>query len=287
MTLAREDVAQASVVVEEGQTAPLLSLRGIKKIFGEGEAEVRALDGVDLDIERGEFVAILGASGSGKSTMMNILGCLDTPTEGVYRIEGVGVESLPDDVLAALRNAKFGFVFQGYNLLARTAAIENVELPLVYAGMAPSERRRRAREALASVGLAGREDARPNQLSGGQQQRVAIARALVQRPEVLLADEPTGNLDSRTGVEIMELLGRLQSELDLTILMVTHDAGVADYARRHVVFRDGRILRDERRLSRPEREHVDAAGADPAKPTTSTPVVMEPPSSARVKGAQT
>jgi putative ABC transport system ATP-binding protein len=291
MTLASEDVAQASVVVEEGQAAPLLSLRGIKKIFGEGEAEVRALDGVDLDIERGEFVAILGASGSGKSTMMNILGCLDTPTEGIYRIEGVGVESLPEDVLAALRNAKFGFVFQGYNLLARTAAIENVELPLVYAGMAPSERRRRAREALASVGLAGREDARPNQLSGGQQQRVAIARALVQRPEVLLADEPTGNLDSRTGAEIMELLGRLQRELDLTILMVTHDAGVADYARRHVVFRDGRIMRDERRLSRTERERVDAAGADGtsadgAAPSHSAVVVTEPPPSAVAAGAR-
>ncbi len=228
----------------------LLSMRGIRKIYGQGEAEVRALDGVDLDVDEGEFVAILGTSGSGKSTAMNILGCLDVPTSGSYAIEGVAVESLDDDVLAALRNQRFGFVFQGFNLRKRTAAVENVELPLVYAGVDRVERHARAFEALASVGLEGREWSRPNQLSGGQQQRVAIARALVNRPEVVLADEPTGNLDSRTSAEIMDLLTRLHRELALTILMVTHDTDVADYAPRHVVFRDGKIIRDEVRHDR-------------------------------------
>ncbi len=224
--------------------SPLLSLRGVSKIFGAGDAAFVALRDVDLDIHAGEFVAILGASGSGKSTCMNILGCLDTPTSGRYCIEGTAVDDLPDDVLARLRNERFGFVFQGFNLLPRTSAQENVELPLVYAGVAVRERQRRAREVLAAVGLAGRERAAPNQLSGGQQQRVAIARALVNRPYIVLADEPTGNLDSRTGAEIMELLVRLNRDQGLTIVMVTHDRDIAAYASRHVVFRDGVVASD-------------------------------------------
>jgi putative ABC transport system ATP-binding protein len=226
---------------------PLLSLRGVTKVFGAGEATFVALREVNLDIHAGEFVAILGASGSGKSTCMNILGCLDTPSSGQYAIEGTSVGDLPDDVLARLRNERFGFVFQGFNLLPRTSARENVELPLVYAGVPARERTIRACETLASVGLAGREHAPPNQLSGGQQQRVAIARALVNRPYILLADEPTGNLDSRTGAEIIELLVRLNHELGLTIVMVTHDRDIAAHARRHVVFRDGMIASDETR----------------------------------------
>ena len=227
--------------------APLLSLRGVTKVFGAGEAAFAALKGIDLDIFPGEFVAILGASGSGKSTCMNILGCLDTPTSGRYQIEGVEVGSLSEDVLARLRNERFGFVFQGFNLLRRTSAQENVELPLIYAGVSRQGRDLRAREALASVGLAGRERALPNELSGGQQQRVAIARALVNRPAVLLADEPTGNLDSRTGREIMALITQLNRELGLTIVMVTHDRDIAAHAARHVVFHDGEISSDGRR----------------------------------------
>jgi putative ABC transport system ATP-binding protein len=221
----------------------LLSFRGVHRVYGEGEAEVRALDGVDLDIGPGEFVAITGASGSGKSTAVSILGCLDLPTSGEYRIEGTPVQDLSADVLAALRNAKFGFVFQSYNLLARTSAVENVCLPLIYAGVGRAERTERARAALAQVGLAGREEARPNQLSGGQQQRVAIARALINRPEVIIADEPTGNLDSRTGAEIMELLLDLNRSQGITVVMVTHDPVSAARARRQVVFKDGRIER--------------------------------------------
>ncbi len=225
---------------------PLLSLRGVTKIYGEGDAAVRALDGVDLDIEAGEFVAITGASGSGKSTVMSILGCLDVATEGEYRIEDISVETLVPDVLAALRNARFGFVFQQFNLLARTSALENVAMPLVYAGVSARERDARARAALAEVGLAGRERARTNELSGGQQQRVAIARAIVNAPEIVLADEPTGNLDSKMGGEIMQILTRLNHEHGITVLMVTHDATCAAYAERQVVFRDGRILEDSR-----------------------------------------
>ena len=225
---------------------PLLALRGVSKRFGTGDAAFVALRDVDLDIRAGEFVAILGASGSGKSTCMNILGCLDTPSAGHYLIEGTAVEDLPDDVLARLRNERFGFVFQGLNLLPRTSAQENVELPLMYAGVPARERQQRAREVLAAVGLAGRERAAPNQLSGGQQQRVAIARALVNRPRIVLADEPTGNLDSRTGAEIIELLVRLNHDEGLTIVMVTHDRDIAAHAARHVVFRDGVIASDGR-----------------------------------------
>ena len=226
--------------------SPLLSLRGVTKVFGEGDAAVHALRGIDLDIDAGEFVAIMGTSGSGKSTAMNILGCLDVPTAGEYRVEGIAVDRLASDVLAALRNDRFGFVFQGFNLLPRTSAIDNVQLPLLYARVPGRERLRRAERALAEVSLAGRERAHPNQLSGGQQQRVAIARALVNDPEVLLADEPTGNLDSRTSAEIMALLTALNRDRGITIVMVTHDREIADYARRLVSFRDGRIVSDQR-----------------------------------------
>jgi putative ABC transport system ATP-binding protein len=224
----------------------MLSLRAVTKVYGEGPAEVKALRGVDLDVFAGEFVAILGTSGCGKSTAMNILGCLDVPSSGAYRIEGVAVETLSGDVLAVLRNARFGFIFQGFNLLARTSALDNVELPLIYAGVLRRERVLRSREVLAEVGLAGREQATPNQLSGGQQQRVAIARALVNRPAIILADEPTGNLDSTTGREIMELLTRLNGERGITVVMVTHDPNIARYARRYVVFSDGQIVSDDR-----------------------------------------
>ena len=226
------------------EPTPLLSLRGVTKVYGEGPAMVQALRGVDLDVFTGQFVAILGTSGCGKSTAMNILGCLDAPSAGVYRIEGVPVETLDHDVLASLRNARFGFIFQGFNLLPRTSAIDNVELPLIYAGVGRRERIARSREVLAEVGLADRERATPNQLSGGQQQRVAIARALVTRPAIILADEPTGNLDSATGREIMLLLTRLNRERHITVVMVTHDADIAAYATRHVVFSDGRIVAD-------------------------------------------
>ncbi len=237
---------------DETVSAPpprLLSLRAVVKVYGEQDAAVRALDGVDLDVDPGEFVAITGPSGSGKSTVMSIIGCLELPSEGEYLIEDVPVQELAPDVLAALRNARFGFVFQSFNLLPRTSALENVALPLVYAGLSPRERLRRAAAALAQVGLEGREGATPNQLSGGQQQRVAIARAIVNDPEVVLADEPTGNLDSKMGAEIMQLLTRLNHERGITVLMVTHDATCAGYAAREVVFRDGRIVADRHKRS--------------------------------------
>ncbi len=231
-------------MVSRTDHAPLLSLRNIVKVYGEGDAAVRALDGIDLDVEAGEFVAITGASGSGKSTAMSILGCLEVPNEGEYLIEGIAVQGLAPDVLAALRNSRFGFVFQQFNLLTRTSALENVAMPLVYAGLRSREREIRAREALAIVGLAGRERAYTNQLSGGQQQRVAIARAIVNEPDILLADEPTGNLDSKTGAEIMRLIARLNDERGITVLMVTHDPKSAARAHRQVTFSDGRIVSD-------------------------------------------
>ncbi len=231
------------------ETPALLSLRAVTKVYGEGEAAVRALDGVDLSVAAGEFVAITGPSGSGKSTTMSILGCLELPTEGSYLIEGVPVQDLAPDVLAALRNSRFGFVFQLFNLLTRTSALENVALPLVYAGVPARERQRRALEALAAVGLAGREHAHSNQLSGGQQQRVAVARAIVNDPEIILADEPTGNLDSKMGKEIMGLLARLNHERGITVLMVTHDPTSAAYAERQIRFHDGRIVADERKVA--------------------------------------
>ena len=224
--------------------APLLRFNQVRRHYGEGDATVRALDGVDLSIDTSEFVAITGASGSGKSTAVSILGCLDLPTAGEYLIEGHPVQSLSGDVLAALRNAKFGFIFQSYNLLARTSALDNVALPLIYAGIGTLEREARAYAALAAVGLSGREDARPNQLSGGQQQRVAIARALINDPEVILADEPTGNLDSKTSDEIMQLVSSLNQTRGITVIMVTHDPKSASWAKRRIVFRDGLIASD-------------------------------------------
>ncbi|MDP3238106.1 MAG: ABC transporter ATP-binding protein [Myxococcales bacterium] len=224
--------------------APLLRFNQVHRHYGEGDATVRALDGVDLAIDTSEFVAITGASGSGKSTAVSILGCLDLPTAGEYLIEGHPVQSLSGDVLAALRNAKFGFIFQSYNLLARTSALDNVALPLIYAGVGALEREARAYAALAAVGLSGREDARPNQLSGGQQQRVAIARALINDPEVILADEPTGNLDSKTSDEIMQLISSLNQVRGITVIMVTHDPKSASWAKRRIVFRDGLIASD-------------------------------------------
>ena len=224
--------------------APLIAFEKVWKTYGRGEAAVHALAGIDLSIGAGEFVAIMGPSGSGKSTAMNIVGCLDTPTAGRYDFQGVDAGRLDRTRRAILRNLYIGFVFQGYNLLARTTAAENVELPLIYRGVGASERRQRAREALDQVGLTGREDHTPAELSGGQQQRVAIARAIVTRPTLLVADEPTGNLDTARGHEIMELLGGLNRDTGLTVVMVTHEADIAAYAERTIGFLDGRIEYD-------------------------------------------
>ena len=223
---------------------PLIALSGITKTYGQGPAAFQALSGVDLVIDAGEFVAIMGPSGSGKSTAMNILGCLDTPTSGSYRFQGLAVEQLDRKQRALLRRHCLGFVFQGFNLLARTSALENVELPLIYRGAPAAERHAAARAALAQVGLAGREKNTPGELSGGQQQRVAIARAIVTEPTVLLADEPTGNLDTRTSVEIMELISGLNRDRGITVLMVTHEPDMAEFARRVVRFVDGRVESD-------------------------------------------
>jgi len=220
---------------------PLIVLRDVTKVYGHGQAAMHALRGIDLDIRHGAFVAMMGPSGSGKSTCMNILGCLDTPTAGSYRFEGVEVGDLSRNQRALLRRNYIGFVFQGFNLLARTSALENVELPLIYRGIPLAQRHARAREALAAVGLAGWEDHSSAELSGGQQQRVAIARALVTEPAVLLADEPTGNLDTARSLEIMELLTRFNTEQGITIVMVTHEAEMAAFAREVVHFLDGRV----------------------------------------------
>ncbi len=224
--------------------APLIRFDDVWKTYGHGEARVHALAGVDLVIAQGEFVAIMGPSGSGKSTAMNIIGCLDTPTAGTYSFMGLDAGRLDRDRRARLRNLHIGFVFQGYNLLPRTTAAENVELPLIYRGAPAAARRRLALQALAEVGLAGREHHTPAELSGGQQQRVAIARAIVTRPTLLLADEPTGNLDTARSHEIMELLSRLNGEQGLTVVMVTHEADIAAYAQRIVRFLDGRVASD-------------------------------------------
>ena len=231
---------------EEAQAPSLIELRAITKIYGSGAAEVRALDGIDLRIDKGEFVAIMGPSGSGKSSAMNIIGCLDTPTAGSYRFKGIEVGSLTQDQRARLRRHFLGFVFQGFNLLARTSAIENVELPLIYRGMKQKERRQLAMGALEQVGLSDRINHSPGDLSGGQQQRVAIARAIVSNPSVLLADEPTGNVDTKTSIEIMELLTRLNRDQGITIIMVTHEPDMAEYADRLVSFLDGKIQSDVR-----------------------------------------
>jgi putative ABC transport system ATP-binding protein len=224
--------------------APLIELRGVTKTYGNGAAAFRALDGVDLTIGEGEFVAIMGPSGSGKSTAMNILGCLDTLSTGSYRFRDVAVEQLDGNQRTRLRRHFLGFVFQGYNLLGRTTAQENVELPLLYRGESAAERARRAAEALAQVGLAGWEHHTPAELSGGQQQRVAIARAIVTNPAVLLADEPTGNLDTRRSREIMDLIGNLNRERGITVLIVTHEPDMAEYAKRIVHFVDGKVASD-------------------------------------------
>jgi putative ABC transport system ATP-binding protein len=223
----------------------LLELAGVKRVYAMGAEVVRALNGVDLEIQRGEYVAIMGPSGSGKSTLMNLLGCLDTPSEGSYRINGTAVEGLGDVELAALRNKEIGFVFQTFNLLPRTSALENVELPLVYAGVPKKERREKALSALERVSLADRARHQPNELSGGQRQRVAIARALVNEPSILLADEPTGNLDSATSEEIMRLFDELHDQGN-TVILVTHEAEIAAHAKRRIVLRDGRVVTDER-----------------------------------------
>ncbi|WP_245510607.1 ABC transporter ATP-binding protein [Antarcticimicrobium sediminis] len=227
-----------------GAPPAVIELRGITRVYGRGEAEVRALDGIDLTIRAGEFVAIMGPSGSGKSTAMNVIGCLDSPTAGEYLFNGVDVARLDKDQRALIRRHYLGFVFQGYNLLPRTPALENVELPLIYKGVGAAERRARALAALEQVGLANRGHHDPSELSGGQQQRVAIARALAGSPEVLLADEPTGNLDTHRSAEIMELLARLRAETGLTIVMVTHEEDMAAYADRLIWMVDGRIADD-------------------------------------------
>jgi putative ABC transport system ATP-binding protein len=223
----------------------LITLENITRVYATGDVEVRALDGVSLEVEEGEFVAFMGSSGSGKSTLMNILGCLDRPTSGRYVLDGREVSSLDRSQLAEVRNRELGFVFQSFNLLARTSALENVELPLLYQGLGTRERRDRARASLAKVGLKDREGHFPNQLSGGQQQRVAIARALVGRPRVILADEPTGNLDSRTSLEVMALFQELSGQ-GITIALVTHEPDIAEFASRVVVVKDGRVLSDTR-----------------------------------------
>jgi len=259
----------------------VIVLDNVHKTYDLGEVQVHALRGVSLEIRRGEFVAIMGASGSGKSTLMNILGCLDRPTKGRYLLDGTDVSQLTKVELAHIRNRKIGFVFQQFNLLSRTTALENVELPTLYAGIPPEERVTRAKQSLERVGLGERAMHHPSQLSGGQQQRVAIARALVNHPSILLADEPTGNLDSRTSVEIMDILQRLNEDEGLTVVLVTHEPDIAAYSQRAIEFRDGKVRRDVRiekrmiaRLVLPtmkSMEDEDAEGSAESAPETSQP----------------
>ncbi len=239
---AQTSAERASTRTSNG--TPTIRLDSIFKTYDLGEIQVHALRGISLEIFAGEFVAIMGASGSGKSTLMNIVGCLDKPTRGHYFLDGKDVSGLTRHELAKIRSQKIGFVFQQFNLLSRTSALENVELPTIYAGVPPAEREKRGREALERVGLSQRSGHFPSQLSGGQQQRVAIARALVNNPSLLLADEPTGNLDSRTSVEIMDIFQRLNNEQGLTVVIVTHESDIAQYAKRAIEFRDGRIKKD-------------------------------------------
>jgi putative ABC transport system ATP-binding protein len=247
-------------------TSTAIAVRDLAKTYEVGEIKVRALRGVTLDVPYGEFLAVTGPSGSGKSTFMHILGCLDRPTSGEYFLDGRDVSRLSRDELAAVRNRKIGFVFQGFNLLARTSALDNVELPLLYhhGGVGAGERRKRAMAALDAVGLGDRAHHHPNQLSGGQQQRVAIARALVNRPALLLADEPTGNLDSRTSIEVMDIFQRLNAEQGLTILLITHEHDIAEYGTREISFRDGRITSDHPVVSRRHAREELAALPAPA-----------------------
>jgi putative ABC transport system ATP-binding protein len=225
----------------------LIETVDLYKIYDMGDSPVHALDGVSVAIDRGDFVAIMGPSGSGKSTFMNLIGCLDQPTKGQYHLDGIDVGKMSRDELAVIRNAKIGFVFQGFNLLSRTTALENVGLPLLYSSTSASERKRKALAALKALGLEDREHHAPNQLSGGQQQRVAIARALVNDAPVIMADEPTGNLDTKTSIEIMELLVRLNRESHITIVLVTHETDIATFSKRIIRFLDGRVVSDERR----------------------------------------
>jgi putative ABC transport system ATP-binding protein len=242
--LAENEIRPVPTAIAEG-TVTLIRVEALHKFYEMGDTRVHALRGITLEIRAGEFVTIMGASGSGKSTFMNLLGCLDKPSEGHYWLDGTDVAQLSRVELAQIRNERIGFVFQGFNLLSRTTALENVELPLIYAGIGAKERHRRSREALERVGLGERIDHVPSQLSGGQQQRVAIARALVNNPALLLADEPTGNLDSRTSVEIMQVFQTLNETDNLTIILVTHEPDIADYARRIITFRDGHVTRDQ------------------------------------------
>jgi len=258
-TLAQVEIVPAVQPVTE---AAMIRVEDVHKYYSLGETQVHALRGINLEITNGEFVAIMGASGSGKSTFMNVLGCLDKPTNGRYFLEGTDVSQMDKKALAAIRNRKLGFVFQGFNLLSRTTALENVELPTLYARLPKEERLERARKSLGMVGLGERMDHFPSQLSGGQQQRVAIARALVNQPSILLADEPTGNLDSRTSVEIMQILQTL-NEQGLTIVLVTHEPDIAHFAKRTIVFRDGKIRHDE-----PVKERPRAAEILKAMPAT-------------------
>jgi putative ABC transport system ATP-binding protein len=255
VALAQVEVIGNATKELEAPVTSVIQVEDVHKYYDLGETKVHALRGVDLKVEPGEFLAIMGSSGSGKSTFMNMLGCLDKPTSGRYVLEGTDVSRLDKKALAAVRNRKLGFVFQGFNLLSRTTALENVELPTLYAHMDKSSRLARAKEVLQMVGLGERLDHYPSQLSGGQQQRVAIARALVNRPSILLADEPTGNLDSRTSVEIMQIFQEL-NEGGLTVVLVTHEPDVAQFAKRIVVFRDGRIRHDDPVRSRPRAAEV-------------------------------
>jgi putative ABC transport system ATP-binding protein len=253
----------------DGRGTPVIEAKGLTKVYQMGDVEVAALRGVNLEILSGELLAIMGPSGSGKSTLMNIIGCLDVPTAGVYRLDGSDVSRMNDDQLAAIRSIKIGFVFQSFNLLARTTALANVELPLVYAGVSGRERRQRAAESLELVGLGNRLDHKPNELSGGQQQRVAIARALINRPKIILADEPTGNLDSKTSDEIMRLFQQLNRERGMTIIFVTHDPETADYCERVIHIRDGQIERDDHRPATRGIAQVTGREMADARPQTS------------------
>jgi putative ABC transport system ATP-binding protein len=258
---------------------PVISVRDLTKVYKMGDYEVRALRGVSLDIEPGEFVAVTGPSGSGKSTFMHIAGCLDRPTTGRYVLDGRDVSELSKDELAAVRNEKIGFVFQGFNLLTRTTALDNVELPLLYRtknGFRSAERHRRAMEVLETVGLGSRFHHMPNQLSGGQQQRVAIARALINEPSILLADEPTGNLDTRTSIEVLGIFQRLNQERGITVLLITHEADIAEYGTRLIRFRDGRVVADQPVLHR--RNAADELAAlPPPEPDTIPPAETPAP----------
>jgi putative ABC transport system ATP-binding protein len=262
----------------------LISLRDLARTFTLGEVKVHALRGVSLDIEAGEFVSLTGPSGSGKSTFMHVLGCLDRPTSGQYFLDGQNVASLDGDALAALRNKKFGFVFQGFNLLARTSALDNVELPLLYRsknGFRAGERHKRAMAALDAVNLGSRHHHMPNQLSGGQQQRVAIARALINEPSIILADEPTGNLDTRTSIEVMGIFQRLNRDRGITVILITHEMDIAEYGTRLIRFRDGRVVADQKVLHRRNADDELAALPPPEPdeiphPETAGPAAAEP-----------